>query len=348
MVSFIPNEVGNFNVRWEGAGDYECVIIKNSHIENLSRVATIDVKNHCLTTRMDVVPVGASYGEKIRIPVDRPIALDVIAKNQYEATLTPSDAKDWKYELSKDGEDSVSVERKEMRLTFVSRQAGSWNLHVFWPYANADGSPSDSEVISWKPQRDVLSKNLEINVIGRANSICVKVAPVGKNPSFEVQYMPDKICFECYPGDVFSLSAWLEGEGDLWNRSVKVEGLGDIAPWDDRDKVIERGFRSTGVKKFVVKSADASEDLVRYIEVNVKVNYSDLSRKWMIGCFALSALVFLCTYGLNWFNFLVYMAPVAVAGTHFKCKFPAYRHLIGGLLAIDLFFVVRALWQEVF
>lgn len=345
-VCFVPEEIGEFHVEWNSRTSNECIIISESGCAD-GTSASIFVRNHCQTTKMDVVPVGEAYGERLRIPLGRAVVFNVVARNKYDSSLVPNDAKNWKWELKGDG---ASVLQDDMSLRFMSRQTGSWTMRVFWPRDNTNVSPKIEALVPWNPERDNLSKTLKIDVVGRADKVCVKILPVVGRPTFssEVKYTDEKIYFECYPGEVFALSAWLEGEKELWNRHVKVEGLGDIEPWDDKNHVIERGFRSIGIKKFSVMSADDTENLVRYIEVNVKTNYSELVRKWMIGCFAVSSIVFLCSYGLNWFNFLVYMMPVGIGVIHFKYRFHKYRRLMGLLCAIDIFFVLWAFCQEVF
>ena len=351
-MTFTPSRVGTYHARWESRNDRQCIIVSvmdgggpDIHADG---DASIKIENHGLSTFVKLQDGRGQSYSRYTIPIDWIFDLDVVAKNEYDSSLIPKDADEWQWEIL--GAEGAVVERHGSRLTFRPTRAGDWRLRVFWPdQTNDTNSSAKDEIVVWKPVRN-LQATVNMSVLNRAEAIRVKIEPIPKkgHPSFEVKYMPDRIYAECFPGDGFAMSAWLEGKEPLWNRTVRVEGLTGIESWDDKDKVFKRGFGKPGKKEFKVMSIDDSDNLVRCVEINYKVNHSDTTRGWMIPCMILAVLSAFCSYGLNWFNFILYVSPMCVAGIHFKLKLPMYRRLMGIMLVIAALLFLHALWQEVF
>ena len=345
---FTPSDIGLHCVRWLESEHSQGILISTSGHESSDDSFPIDVRNHGLATNMEVCQVDGPAKSCFEIPKDGNLSLEVKSWNRYDQSITPTDAQDWQWELSGDG---ARIERNGSRLDFYPARAGNWKLKVFWPDPTADMPSSEAgAVVLWKPVRN-LCATVDIAVFNRAEAMCVKLEPLPQkgHPPFKVEYTPNKVYAECFPGDGFALSAWLEGEEPLWNKWVQVEGLKGIAPWSDKDKVFKRGFGKPGKKEFTVISADEEERaLLKIVELEYKVNHSDTARGWMIACMILSVLSATCSYGLNWFNFILYVSPIGVAGIHFKFKLPMYRRFMGVMLAIAAFLFLRAICQEIF
>ena len=95
-------------------------------------------------------------------------------------------------------------------------------------------------------------------------------------------------------------------------------------------------------------SSDPEDNLVRIVEINYKVNHSDTTKGWMIPCLILAILSATCSYGLNWFNLILYLSPICVGAIHFKFKLPMYRRFMGLSLVVAAFLFLRAICQELF
>ena len=293
--AFTPSGIGPHWVRWLGSQPGQGVLVSASGRDTSGEPCRIDVKNHGLATYMGLYSDDGPAKSHYEIPVDRVLSFEVKSKNHYELGIEPKDAQDWQWERSGDG---ARVERNGSRIDFCPTRAGNWKLKVFWPDQPIEApSSEDGAVVVWKPARS-LCETVDIDVFNRAEAICVKLEPIPKkgHRSINVENMPLHVCAECFPGDGFALSAWLEGEAPLWNRTVKVEGLKGIEPWSDKDKVFKIKFGRPGMKRFTVISADEEERaLLKIVELDYKVNRSETARSWMIACMVFSALSATCS-----------------------------------------------------
>lgn len=359
-----PHEVKSYKADWKQQGqenksrqgDFRCIFISDGTI--FENDLAIDVQNHDLTTDVEI-----ELKDGCRIPTGARCEIEVRAINEHSDVL-PKDANEWEYELSverdfdrdekatylTDNKGVVNVEgvvecgKIESGILFCPKVAGGWCIHIFW---------AENQYVN-RPKREIY-----IDVLNRAEKMMVELQPLPRkgHSQYEFRYSSKskKHSADCFAGDGFVLQAWLEGkQPDEWiyNRHVTVEGMKGITPWAGKHIVHRKGFnvkKSTKVA-FKIVSADAGErnnpNLVHMVELNYRVDNSNVTLAWMCVCIMFSLLSAKCSFGINWFNFILYVSPMCVAAVHFQKQYPQYRKAMLTLAAIGIFLFFCAIRQE--
>ena len=309
----------------------------------------IRVDNHCLTTDMSILVLGDLAPDINLVPENGELVFEVCAENRYERYndgITLKDADDWQWVLSP--ADGAQVERIGKELLFHPKQPGEWKLRVFWPDAAKDDDHDMALPVPWTPKRN-LCREITIQALQLASSLRVEVDPIPAkgHPPLEIDYGKDITTIKCFPYDAVIISAQLEGKapGKIWDNGIKIDspnyGSQPVVP----NKRKKTTFTQVGDKEFTISNLDGR--LAKRFAVIVKPNHSEKTKNLMVSLSILSIITAYATYGINWLNILIYLAPVGVAVFHFTHRLPMYRKLIQCLSVVAVFIILRALWHEV-
>lgn len=329
----IVHNVSPYEKAWPSEWRTECVFMscEDGRCEQVSvglHEHQVAVLNHGLTTDFDLKTTAEATGENAyRVKTHEEFLLTVRASNKYDLRITPKDADDFQIKAP----EGLRVSSQGNKICLEAEKPGHFDIEV--AYANGRCA----------------AKAVRFAAFDVATSLHYEIRSVPKkgHPPFAIKY--DKggdAHFKCFPGDEFTLQAWLEGPSEpLWESRIAVDGL-KIEPWGDKAKVHRIMYASAGDKSFSLAPADGSLP-PRTVTCKVLVNYSDIFLKTMVVGTALVAFLAWFIYGLSLWAVPIYLFPLVTYGLYFGRRFPMHRAVMFVLFVWDLFMAAQAVWEEI-
>ena len=329
----IVHNVSSREEAWPSEWRTECVFMscEDGRCEQVSvgqHEHQVVILNHGLTTDFDLKTTAEATGENAyRVKTHEEFSLTVCASNKYDLRLTPKDADDFQIKAS----DELKIATQGNEIRIEAEKSGCFDVEV--SYANGRCA----------------SQRLKVTARDVATSLRYEIKSVPKkgHPPFAIKYDKNGDAhFECFPGDEFTLQAWLEGPSEpLWESRVAVDGL-KIEPWDDKEKVHRIMYASAGDKSFALAPVDGSLP-PRTVTCKVLVNYSDVFLKLMVAGTACNAFLAWFIYGLSLWTVPVYLFPLLSYVVYFGKRFPMHRAVMFVLFVWNLFMSAQAVWEEI-